>query len=133
MHSRFIAAAALLTVTLIAACSGSPSDATVPEPSSPPDQVEQMDEPISEDGGQITRDTPEVATADDEPSPRPDQVELIEGPFSEDGIQVILGTPDVAVGTHRMAFVLNAKESPVRAPFATVVSRHRGGGRWIGE
>ena len=83
-----------------------------------------MDEPISEDGGQITRNTPEVATADDEPSPRPDQVELIEGPFSEDGIQVILGTPDVAVGTHRMAFVLNAKESPVRAPFATVVSRH---------
>ena len=113
MHSRLIAAAALLSVTLIAACSGSPSDATVPEPSPRPDQVE----PISED-------TPEVATAEDEPSPRPDQVELIEGPFSEDGIQVILGTPDVAVGTHRMAFVLNAKESPVRAPFATVVSKH---------
>ena len=124
MHSRLVAAAAAISVILVAACSGSPSDATVPEPSSPPDQVEQMDEPISEDGGQITRDTPEVATADDEPSPRPDQVELIEGPFSEDGIQVILGTPDVAVGTHRMAFVLNAKESPVRAPFATVVSRH---------
>ena len=53
---------------------------------------------------------------------------MIEGIFSEDGIQVILGTPDVAVGTHRMAFVLNAKESPVRAPFATVVSRHLGEG-----
>ena len=125
MLSRFIAAAAVLSVILIAAaCSGSPSDATVPEPSPSPDRVEPIDEPVSEDDDQTAPDAPEIATEKDESSPRPDQVELIEGQFSDDGIQVILGTPDVAVGTHRMAFVLNAKESPVRAPFATVVSRH---------
>ena len=59
-----------------------------------------------------------------EPSSRPDEVELIEGPLSEDGIQIILGTPDVAVGTHRMAFVLQSKESLIRAPSATVVSHY---------
>ena len=124
MHLRFIAAAAVISVILIAAaCSESPSDATVPEPSPGQDAAE----PISEDDGQAAPDAPEVAAVEDESSPRPDQVELLEGPFSEDGIQVILGTPDVAVGTHRMAFVLNAKESPVRAPFATVVLRHVGG------
>ena len=57
-----------------------------------------------------------------EPSSRPDEVELIEGPLSEDGIQIILGTPDVAVGTHRMAFVLQSRQSLIRAPSATVVS-----------
>ena len=120
MQSRFIAAAAALSIIVIAAaCSGSSPDTTVQEPSLRPDQVEPIDDPITEDA-------PEAAAAEDEPSLRPDQVELIEGSFSEDGIQVILGTPDVAVGTHRMAFVLNAKESPVRAPFATVVSRHLG-------
>ena len=128
MPSRLITAAAVLSVILLAACSGPPSDATVTEPSPHADQVEPVDEPISEDDGQITPNAPEVGTAEEEPSERPNQVELIEGPFSEDGIQVILGTPDVAVGTHRMAFVLNARESPVRAPFATVVSRHLGEG-----
>ena len=125
MHSRLIMAAAVLSIILIAAaCSGSPSDATVTEPSPSPDRVEPIDDPTTEDGGQVTPDTPEAATTGEDPSVRPDEVELIEGSFSEDGIQVILGTPDVSVGTHRMAFVLNAKESPVRAPFATVVSRH---------
>ena len=125
MHLRFIAAAAVIFVILIAtACSGSPSDATISEPSPGPDTAEPIDDAITVDGGRITPDSQEIAPAGEELSPRPDQVELLEGPFSEDGIQVILGTPDVAVGTHRMAFVLNAKESPVRAPFATVVSRH---------
>ena len=122
MHSRFIAVAAVISIILVvAACSRSPSDATVPEPSPSPDHVELIEEPH-------TADTEEVATVEEEASVRPDQVELIEGIFSEDGIQVILGTPDVSVGTHRMAFVLNARESPVRAPFATVVSRHLGEG-----
>ena len=122
MHSRFIAAAAAISIILVAAaCSGSPSGATVPEPSPGLDRADLIEEPN-------TADTGEVATVEEEASVRPDQVELIEGIFSEDGIQVILGTPDVAVGTHRMAFVLNAKESPVRAPFATVVSRHLGEG-----
>ena len=57
-------------------------------------------------------------------SPRPDEAELIEGLPSDDGIQIILGTPDVAVGTHRMAFVLQSEQDLVRAPNATVVSRH---------
>lgn len=57
-------------------------------------------------------------------SPRPDEAELIEGLPSDDGIQIILGTPDVAVGTHRMAFVLQSEQDLVRAPYATVVSRH---------
>ncbi len=124
MPSRIIAAAAVLSVILLAACSGSSSDATAPETSPPSDRVEPIDEPVSENDGEGAPDTPEAEREEDESSPRPDQVELIEGTLSEDGIQVILGTPDVAVGTHRMAFVLNAKESPVRAPFATVVSRH---------
>ena len=120
MPSRLIAAAAVLSVILLAACSGSPSGATVTEPSPPSDRVE----PVAGGDGASAPDTPEFAAEGGESSPRPDQVELIEGTLSADGIQVILGTPDVAVGTHRMAFVLNAKESPVRAPFATVVSRH---------
>ena len=58
-----------------------------------------------------------------EPLSRPDDGELIEGPLSEDGIQIILGTADVAVGTHRMAFVIDSRESLVTTPYATVVSR----------
>ena len=68
-----------------------------------------------------------------EPSSRPDQVELIEGPISEDGIQIILGTPDVAVGTHRIAFVLQSRQSLVRAPSATVVSHHLADGDGAGR
>ena len=90
MRPRLLAAAAVLSAALMAACSGSSSpDATGAEPSS-----------------------------------RPDEVELIEGPLSEDGIQIILGTPDVAAGTHRMAFVLQSRESLIRAPSATVVSHY---------
>ena len=73
MTSRLIAAAAVLSVILLAACSGSPSDATVTEPPSPSDRVE----PVSEDDRQSAPDTPEVATEKDESSVRPDQVELI--------------------------------------------------------
>lgn len=58
-----------------------------------------------------------------EPSSRPDDGELIEGPISEDGIKIILGTADVAVGTNRMAFVIDSRESLITAPHATVVSR----------
>ena len=58
-----------------------------------------------------------------EPPSRPDDGELIEGPISEDGIKIILGTADVAVGTHRMAFVIDSRESLITAPHATVVSR----------
>ena len=89
MCSRLLASAAVLSTTLIAACSGFSSDTT-------------------------STGLP----------PRPDEVELIEGPPSEDGTQIILGTPDVAVGTHRMAFVLQSEQDLVRAPHATVVSRH---------
>ena len=66
-------------------------------------------------------------------SPRPDEVELIEGVPSDDGIQIILGTADVAVGTHRMAFVLQSEQSLVRAPSATVVSRHLPEGDAVGR
>ncbi len=89
MRSRLLASAAVLSTTLIAACSGFSSD-----------------------------------TTSTDLSPRPDEVELIEGVPSEDGTQIILGTPDVAVGTHRMAFVLQSEQDLVRAPHATVVSRH---------
>ena len=89
MRSRLLAFAAVLSTTLIAACSAFSSNTT---------------------GTDLT--------------PRPDEVELIEGLPSEDGIQIILGTPDVAVGTHRMAFVLQSEQDLVRAPYATVVSRH---------
>ena len=65
--------------------------------------------------------------------PRPDEVKLIEGLPSDDGMQIILGTPDVAVGTHRMAFVLQSEQSLVRAPYATVVSRHLPEGDVVGR
>ena len=67
---------------------------------------------------------PSSDTTGAEPSSRPDEIELIEGPLSEDGIQIILGTPDVAVGAHRMAFVLQSRQSLIRAPSATVVSHY---------
>ena len=89
MRSRLLASAAVLSTTLIAACSGFSSD-----------------------------------TTSTDLTPRPDEVELIEGLPSDDGTQIILGTPDVAVGTHRMAFVLQSEQDLVRAPYATVVSRH---------
>ena len=115
------------------ACSESP--AAAPEQPSPVPTSPESDQPAAEDDSPATPTAmaEEEEAGEAEPSPRPDLVELVEGPLSADGLQVILGTPDVAVGTHRMAFVLNSRESPVTAPFATVSLRRADAGGETGE